>query len=487
MKIQPTLSTRTVEYLVGILATLMIAAGLLAYALQEPQRIVLAQEAQQAADLDQAMTLYAENCAVCHGLAGEGIGATPALANPALREADASVLFKTIARGLFNTGMPAWSQEDGGPLSDYQIGQLVTLLQYGDWQLTQDRVVNLGLAPLVPFTTEPDPTILESLASLPGGDLMIQGVTLYAANCVACHGADGLGSALAPALNDPAVREKTEAEIERIIQTGIPSTLMAGWGSVLAVEEVAALTTLIDRWDEVPQGAVPEPNRPLAVTAESLALGEELYAQYCSRCHGPEGQGTQRAPALNVQSFLTDTSDAAMQQIITLGVPDTAMPAWGDRMPESDIQAIVGFIRSWEPNAPEVAQPVRIGGPWWAGQTGSTLPSGGAVGVHPSAGAPSSAGADPAAQQPAQAPLADAPGGSPQNQPGGSQGQPGHYGEQQQPSGGQPAGNPPWLQELQRPWYEQLDWRAVGLAASIAALSLGLGGLAVVKLNRLKV
>ncbi len=80
------------------------------------------------------------------------------------------------------------------------------------------------------------------------------------------------------------------------------------------------------------------------------------------RCHGLEGQGTPRAPALNVKSFLTDTSDLAIQQIVTNGVPGTAMPVWGDRMTESDIQAIVGFIRQWEATALEVAVPAKGGG-----------------------------------------------------------------------------------------------------------------------------
>ncbi|MBI3737563.1 MAG: cytochrome c [Chloroflexi bacterium] len=70
----------------------------------------------------------------------------------------------------------------------------------------------------------------------------------------------------------------------------------------------------------------------------------------------------ERAPALNVKSFLTDTTDLAIQQIITLGVPGTAMPVWGDRMTKSEIQAVVGFIRQWEPIAPEVATPTRGGG-----------------------------------------------------------------------------------------------------------------------------
>lgn len=142
---------------------------------------------------------------------------------------------------------------------------------------------------------------------------------------------------------------------------------MAGWANVLTTEDISTLVTLVQRWDEVPAGILPAPNVPIPVTEESLALGSQLFSSNCSRCHVPEGQGTQRAPALNVKSFLTDTSDLAIQQIVTQGVPGTAMPAWGDRMTESDIQAIVGLIRQWEPTAPEVATPTRAGGggPLW--------------------------------------------------------------------------------------------------------------------------
>lgn len=380
-----TFTARKIEILVGLLATIMIAVGMLLYAFDEPERIVLAQQAQLEIDLDEAMTQYAQNCAVCHGLAGDGIGSIPALDSPILQTADNQALAKIIARGLYGTAMPAWSIEDGGPLSEYQIDQLVLLVQEGNWQATQDRVVNLGLAPQVPFTTEADPLILETVSGLPGGEKLAQGVTLYAQECVACHGADGLGSKLAPALNGPEVRTKPEDELLRIIQNGVAGTLMASWENSLGDDQLAALLELITRWDEIPVGAIPAPNRPIAVTAESLAMGADLYTQSCSRCHGAEGQGTQRAPSLNVKGFLADTNDAALQQIITFGVPETAMPAWGDRLGEVEIQAIVGFIRSWEPTAPEVAIPARTGGgPWWStssSQPGSqVLPSGGQPG-----------------------------------------------------------------------------------------------------------
>lgn len=361
------------EILIGTVFTGVIMIALAIYIWLEPSRVETAQVETLSVQLDDAMSLYAENCAVCHGVKGEGIGSTPALDNPALKTMDTEELFKTIARGRFNTSMPAWSQEDSGPLSEYQIDELVYLIQYGDWNATQDRVVNLGLAPLIPFTTDPDPVLLAQVANLPDGATLQTAITIFASQCVSCHGADGLGTNIAPALNDPLVREKTADELNRTITFGSAGTLMAGWSNALSAEDISALVTLIQRWDEVPTGSIPAPDVPIPTTAESIALGGDLYAANCAQCHGPEGQGTQRAPSLNVRSFLTDTNDLAMEQIITSGVPGTAMPAWGTRMSASDIQAIVGFIRQWEPTAPEVASPVRgAGGPPWLRNNTST-------------------------------------------------------------------------------------------------------------------
>ena len=71
-------NSRQIEHIIGLLALFLMAVGLFLYAIQEPERIQTAQAAQLATDLDEAMSLYAQNCSVCHGLAGEGIGATPA-------------------------------------------------------------------------------------------------------------------------------------------------------------------------------------------------------------------------------------------------------------------------------------------------------------------------------------------------------------------------------------------------------------------------
>lgn len=364
-----------IESLIGLGATMLIAAGLGWYMLNEPTRIVSAQGEVLAVQLDEAMTLYAENCAVCHGLNGEGISSVPALNNPSLVTMPFEEIQKTIARGRYQTAMPAWSLLDGGPLSDYQIDELVLLIQYGDWAETGDRVVNLGLAPLVPFTTQADPALLEQVGALPDGATLQTAVQLFAANCVSCHGADGLGTSIAPALNDEDTRIKLPEDLTRTLTFGNTGTLMVGWSNTLTPEEISALITLIQRWQEVPLGTIPAPNVPIPTTEESIALGSQLFAANCSRCHGPEGQGTPRAPSLNVQSFFVDRSDQAIQQIITNGVPGTAMPTWGDRMTEAEIQAIVGFIRQWEATAPEVATLTRPGGggpPWRNNSTATT-------------------------------------------------------------------------------------------------------------------
>ncbi|MCX6028109.1 MAG: c-type cytochrome [Chloroflexi bacterium] len=359
------------ELWLSLLALLVIALLLPVYIALEPTRIKAAELQILQGNLDEAMTLYAQNCAVCHGMAGEGIGANPPLNAPGPADMDYADLAKIITRGRYNTAMPAWGEEDGGPLSDYQVGQLVALVQRGDWQAAQDRVVNLGLQPLIPFAAQPDPAILTQVQALPDGAQLAQGITVYAAKCVACHGADGMGTTLAPAINDTTVREKGAAEIERIIRLGVAGTLMAPWQNALKADELSAAVALITRWAQVPAGAIPAPQINFATTAESLALGAELYAQNCTWCHGSDGQGARRFPALNVQSFLQTTSDPALAQIITHGVPGTAMAAWGDRLTDAQIQAIVGFIRSWEPTAPPVAAPSASGGggpPWLRNQ-----------------------------------------------------------------------------------------------------------------------
>ena len=66
-------------------------------------------------------TLYAQNCAGCHGAEGRG-GAAIALANPVyLAIIDETTMRKIATNGIRGTSMPAFARSAGGMLTEQQI------------------------------------------------------------------------------------------------------------------------------------------------------------------------------------------------------------------------------------------------------------------------------------------------------------------------------------------------------------------------------
>jgi cbb3-type cytochrome c oxidase subunit III len=358
--------------LIGFIATLIIAAALPVYAFNEANRMNQAQADLRAESVAVGQVTFAENCVVCHGADGQGIGTYPGLDNEGVRAMDYDTLFKTIERGRYNTAMAAWGVQEGGVLNDMDINQLIAMLQQGDWAATSQTVADLGLNPPTVISVEVSDEILAQVAALPHGDTLARALPLFAANCAGCHGSDGAGTAIAPALNSPTLRQKTDDEVRRTITSGVAGTLMAGWGQALTSPQIEDMVGLIRYWAELPLELIPAAELPpiASTDAEIIAAGGKLYNIACSQCHGSQGQGTRMAPALNVKSFLSATNDQALKAIIAQGVPNTRMPAWGGRLSEAELTSLVSFIRAWEPNAPAVAQPA-------AGGPGSQGPGGG--------------------------------------------------------------------------------------------------------------
>ena len=347
--------------LLGLLGLMLILAALGTAIVREPAR-----QAQAAADIRQVavaegVELYAANCVVCHGATGEGMGAYPPLDNAGVREMDAETLLHTIERGRYNTAMAAYGVDEGGILTNMQVRSLVAMIQDAPWDVVATRVDALGLTPPPMPAAVIDDAMLTQVAALPDGDILASGLQIYAANCVACHGANGEGTTLAPALNSDELRTRlTDADITRIIEQGSPGTLMAGWARALTADEIGATTAVVRRWPEITANGIELPvveAAPLDMSPKAIATGSNLYGLLCTQCHGAGGYGTPLAPALNNQTFLSQTEDAAIQQIIAGGVPGTTMPAWGGYLSEADIAAITAFLRSLEENAPAMAAP----------------------------------------------------------------------------------------------------------------------------------
>jgi len=345
----------------GLIATLVIVIILPLYAWIEP-----ALQEQHLEDFYTDAVLvatdrYAENCAVCHGAAGEGISDNPPLNSEAVRQMSEDDLTRVIARGRNNTLMAAWAAEEGGIFTNPQIAEFVTLIQQVNWEFVDARVAELGLTPPEVIEMEVSDEMLASVASLPDGETLGNGLQVYAENCAACHGTNGAGTMIAPALDSADLRATDRTELLNLVNAGVPSTLMAGWSNMLTSEEIESVLDLIYRWPEMVQAGVEFPEvevMSIPSSPELIAEGQQLFNIACKSCHGVDGYGSPMAPALNNQIFLSETPDAAIYQIIAGGVPDTLMPAWGSRLTDRDIQSLVAFLRSMEPSSPAIVPPI---------------------------------------------------------------------------------------------------------------------------------
>jgi mono/diheme cytochrome c family protein len=86
--------------------------------------------------------------------------------------------------------------------------------------------------------------------------------------------------------------------------------------------------------------------------------GRSIFKAHCAICHGPEGKGDGPGASVIHQKMLDFTDAAAMRgvndrflfDIIKKGGSQfgraNAMPAWGMKLSDEEIRAVVAFIRS---------------------------------------------------------------------------------------------------------------------------------------------
>jgi cytochrome c oxidase cbb3-type subunit III len=86
---------------------------------------------------------------------------------------------------------------------------------------------------------------------------------------------------------------------------------------------------------------------------QAVAQGKALYDQHCTACHGANAGAGERAPAIvsTATSMRGQRSDAQLMAIVKNGIPGSAMPAWGNRLSDSDIANIGAFIHALRGNA----------------------------------------------------------------------------------------------------------------------------------------
>ncbi|MCU1240067.1 MAG: hypothetical protein JWO71_793 [Candidatus Acidoferrum typicum] len=157
-------------------------------------------------------TLYAENCAGCHGAEGRGSAAI-ALSDPVyLAIADDTVMRKVIANGVRGTSMPAFAQSAGGMLTDKQI-DVITSGMRSRWS----RQGTLAAA-------NPPSYAATSAGNTGRGELA------YKTYCEACHGSGGRGSAKGSAITDGSfLALVSDQGLRTVVITGRPELGAPDW------------------------------------------------------------------------------------------------------------------------------------------------------------------------------------------------------------------------------------------------------------------
>ena len=85
------------------------------------------------------------------------------------------------------------------------------------------------------------------------------------------------------------------------------------------------------------------------------ARGKELFARYCTGCHGVDGRGEAKTFRPNVgnlavKSYLEQVTDEYLFAAIKLGGvavgKNAAMPAWDKQLDDTQIWDVVAFVRT---------------------------------------------------------------------------------------------------------------------------------------------
>ena len=176
-------------------------------------------------------TLYAENCAGCHGSEGRG-GAAIALADRVyLSIADEAVIRRVTANGVRGTSMPPFAQSAGGTLTDKQI-DVITSQIHARW--SQQGIFEGADPPSYMPTSTGDAT---------------RGGIAYNTYCETCHGQEGRGGPKGSSItNDSFLALVSDQELRTIVIVGRPELGAPDWrgnvpGKPMSEQEITDVVT----------------------------------------------------------------------------------------------------------------------------------------------------------------------------------------------------------------------------------------------------
>jgi mono/diheme cytochrome c family protein len=222
------------------------------------------------APVEQGRELYSDNCAICHGVFGEG-GANPTRPGDViapissaeyLRTRDDFTLNAIIDQGQPNFGMSPFGTAFGGPLDSDEIDAIVAFMR--NWEAN-------------PPVELPPEVVIDQFP--------LEAADIYNELCAQCHGLEGEGI-VGPSLSDPEFQSgNTDQDIYDTINLGHEAAAMIGWGEILSSEQIEGLVSHIRRL--VPEEESQEDGEP-----EEISFADDvvpILEAECALCHGSLG------------------------------------------------------------------------------------------------------------------------------------------------------------------------------------------------------
>ncbi|MFC5302935.1 c-type cytochrome [Azospira restricta] len=306
--------------------------------------------------------IYHNYCSVCHGDRGDGNSRAKGSLVPPPRdftkasELTRSSMITIVTYGKEGTAMTGWTTQ----LDKKEIEAVVDYIRNTFMQVALDPRLQKGR-------------------------------TLYAHNCVACHGERGQGAPITVGVVPPrdfaSPQARAELTRERMIQSvakGRPNTAMAPFADRLSADDIGAVVDYIRAALMVPdtrgvsgtdahagrRGAASPREDGMAQPFQSAlkpnaAAGEKLYMATCATCHGKKGDGKgPRAYFIRPKprnfldpAFRSTFNRPALYTAVAEGRLGTEMPAWNKVLSEQEMVDVSEFVftRFVKPSARKAA------------------------------------------------------------------------------------------------------------------------------------
>jgi mono/diheme cytochrome c family protein len=114
---------------------------------------------------------------------------------------------------------------------------------------------------------------------------------------------------------------------------------------VVAVGRLAGSETNKEGWlERVPQREHAQKS-PFPNDASAVGQGHSTYRAHCAQCHGKDGQGSDRAPALLTHRVQHRATEGDLHWLLVNGNKERGMPSWS-KLGDLQLWQVIRYVRS---------------------------------------------------------------------------------------------------------------------------------------------